>query len=527
MAVYGIDLCTTYSFVAGVDVAKRPKVHRYQDGVDTTPSVVYFESPGNVVVGQDAKDSAVLDPDNVVSLIKRDMGHDVTRNIHGRDYSPPEISALILRKLASDVNLQTGDTVADVVITVPAYFGAGEREATRTAGELAGLNVIDIISEPIAAAITYGLLGTSGDSRILVYDLGGGTFDTTMISLANGDITVVCTDGDHELGGANWDERLVLHLAERFKDQHPDAGDPLEDKQTEQQLRKDAESVKKTLSNKTRHTITVTHGGRTARVEVTREEFEELTRDLLDRTVEITRRTIDTARKKGVGSYDHLMLVGGSAKMPAVAERLHAEFGVTPRLQDPDLSVAKGAALYAFEETYRRLVKAGDERAARELADRQGLSSGQREQMEKRSITTVASRAFGIITRNRATGRDRVAHLVEANATLPADVTQEFATIEDGQTSVRIQVMEQAGATASDEVEDNQRIGEGDLRIPPGKPEGFPISVTFTLDSSGLLHVMACENETGHRLELDIQIGGMSEEEVARARTSLALVQVD
>ncbi|WP_062443653.1 Hsp70 family protein [Herbidospora daliensis] len=526
MAVHGIDLGTTYSCIASVDDVSRPTVHRNAEDADTTPSVVFFETPENVVVGQTAKDSAVLEPDLVVSRIKRDMGLDVTRTMHGRPYTPEEISAFVLRKLAADAEMATGSRVEDVVITVPAYFGAAERDATRKAGQIAGLNVIDIISEPIAAAITYGVLNPGEDCRILVYDLGGGTFDTTVITLRDGDIEVVCTDGDHELGGADWDDRLVELLAERFRLEHPDVTDPLDDKQTEQQLRRDAEELKKSLTSRTKHTVRVMHDGRVAKAEVSREDFERLTRDLLDRTVEITRRTLATARSKGVDSFDHLVLVGGSAKMPAVAETLAKELGVQPRLQDPDLAVAKGAALYAFEETYRRLLAGGAREQAEEMAARAGLSSGEQQRIAGRTIKTVASRAFGIKAVSVNTRREYVAHLVQANDPLPADVTEGFATLDDYQTRVAIEVMEQAGAEASEAVEDNNRIAEGDLAIPPGKPAGFPIEVTFTLDTSGLLHVTAREHETGQELSLNVQIGGMTEEDVAESRASLSHLTV-
>ncbi len=213
--------------------------------------------------------------------------------------------------------------------------------------------------------------------------------------------------------------------------------------------------------------------------------------------------------------------------MPAVAEALQKEFGLTPQLQDPDLAVAKGAALYAFEETFRRLLSSGQQAEAEAMALEAGLSETQRRQIEGRTIKTVASRAFGIIA-TRGTQRQRyVAHLVHANDSLPASVTEGFATLDDNQATVAIRVMEQAGSAESDEVDDNTTIGEGELRIPPGKPKGFPIEVTFTLDASGLLHVTARENETGRQLDLDIQIGGMSEEEVASSRASLSEIRVD
>lgn len=543
MAVYGIDLGTTYSCIASIDEVGRPTVLRNMEGTDTTPSVVYFESGDNVIVGATAKDTAALEPDNVVSLIKRDMGRDVTRPIHGFEYTPEELSAFILLKLATDARTTTGEEARDVVVTVPAYFGAAERDATRKAGRIAGLNVIDIISEPIAAAITYGVLNPTGeagrgqaggqggaaprDRTILVYDLGGGTFDTTVIALKGGHIEVICTDGDHELGGADWDSRLVEYLAEQFREQHPDAGDPLDDKQTEQQLRRDAEEAKKVLTSRTQHTVRVMHEGRVAAVEVSREKFEELTKDLLDRTLEITGRTLATAADKGVEDYDDLVLVGGSTKMPAVAARLESELSLKPRLQDPDLAVAKGAALYAFEETFRRLLQKGDRERAEEMASRAGLSAEQQRHIASRQIKTVASRAFGIVVvTDREAGTEHVAHLVHANDELPAGRTEDFFTVYDDQTAADIRVMEQAGSVESDDLMDNNEIATGVVKLPPGKKSGWPIEVTFSLDASGLLHVTAVEKETGERLELHVDVGGMSEDEVERSRAALSRVQV-
>jgi len=527
MAVYGIDLGTTYSCIACIDEVGRPTVLRNLEGTDTTPSVVYFESPENVVVGATAKDTAVLDPDNVVSLVKRDMGRDVTRPIHGFEYTPEELSAFILLKLATDARTTNGEDARDVVITVPAYFGAAERDATRKAGRIAELNVIDIISEPIAAAITYGVLNPlQGDRTILVYDLGGGTFDTTVIALKGGHIEVICTDGDHELGGADWDARLVEYLAERFRDEHPDAGDPLDDKQTEQQLRRDAEDAKKALTLRMSQTVRVMHEGRVAAVEVTREKFEEITKDLLDRTIEITGRTLATAADKGVHDYDDLVLVGGSTKMPAVASRLSTELGLSPKLADPDLAVAKGAALYAFEETFRRLLQAGATERAEEMAAKAGLSAEQQNQIAARQIKTVASRAFGIVVLDRDNGAEEVAHLVRANDELPAGRSEDFFTVHDDQTAADVRVMEQAGSVASPDLADNNEIATGVIAIPSGKKQGWPIQVTFTLDSSGLLHVTALEKETGERLELQVDVGGMSEDDVERSRAALSRVQV-
>jgi len=526
VAVFGIDLGTTYSCIAYVDDTGRPTVLRNLEGADTTPSAVYFESPDSVVVGATAKDTAVLEPDLVVELIKREMGRHLTLQMHGRLYTPEEISAFILRKLAADAEAACGLPVKDVVITVPAYFGIAERDATRKAGEIAGLNVIDVLSEPIAAAISYGVLEPDVDRTILVYDLGGGTFDTSVITIRDGDIQVVCTDGDHELGGVDWDERLAEYAVEAFLAQHPDASHPLDDPSTVQDIRIQVEEVKKRLSVTTSRTMRVLHDGRVATVEITREQFETLTRDLLDRTVEITRRAIDVAQQRGVTHFDDVVLVGGSSKMPAVAARLREELGFQPRLHDPDLAVAKGAARYAFEETYRRLVASGAANEAHNMARRAGLTPAQEDAIAARKIRTVAARGFGVLCYSAETDSEHVVHLIHGNDPLPVEATRTFYTVYDSQEEVGVAVMEQAGSTESERPEDNTRIAVGPISIPPGKPAGWPIDVTFRLDTSGLLQVVATEQSTQQRLDLAIQVGGMSDEDVARSREALARVRV-
>ncbi|MQA24020.1 MAG: Hsp70 family protein [Micromonosporaceae bacterium] len=539
MAVFGVDLGTTYSCISYVDSSGRPVVLRNLEGSDTTPSAVYFESPEDVVVGAAAKDTAVLEPDLVIELIKREMGRHLTLKMHGRTYTPEEISAFLLRKLAADAEAATGEQVTDLVVTVPAYFGIAERDATRKAGDIAGLNVIDVLSEPIAAAISYGVLAPDADRTILVYDLGGGTFDTTVISMREGDIQVVCTDGDHELGGVDWDERLAEYVVEAFVEQHPDTSHPLDDPATVQDIRAQVEEAKKRLSTARQRTLRVVHEGRVAAVTLTRQQFEEMTSDLLDRTVDITRRALDVARKRGVRRLDEVVLVGGSAKMPAVVERLRKELGgvlkAAPKLHDPDLSVAKGAALYAFEETYRRLLSAGSdgkERAER-MARWAGLSASQEQAMAKRQIRTVASRGFGVLCYSAETGSEHVVHLIHSNDALPVDATRTFYTVYDDQGEVGVQVMEQAGSVESEAPGDNKMIASGPIGVPPGKPAGWPIDVTFHLDASGLLHVAAAEQsgerQPGERsrLDLEIQVGGMSSEDVARSRASLSHVRVN
>ncbi|MFC9897643.1 Hsp70 family protein [Nocardia sp. NPDC127579] len=527
MAVFGIDLGTTYSCIAYMDDVGRPAIVRLSEGRDILPSVVYFESAEDITVGAAAKESALIQPDLVVGLIKREMGNEYkTPEIHGRRYSPEEVSAYILRKLAAEAEQFSGHEVRDVVITVPAYFGAAERESTRRAGEIAGLNVIDIVSEPVAAAVDYGVVSGGTDADILVYDLGGGTFDTTVISIRGGDIQVVCTDGDHDLGGADWDRRLVEYFAEEFRAGQPDASDPLESSEVEQDLLKLAEEAKQMLSSKKELTRKILHDGRRVDVTLTRQGFEDLTRDLLDRTIDITKRTVEEAARRGVSSFDKVLLVGGSTRMPAVLTRLTEQFGFDVKVHDPDLAVAKGATRYAFEESFRHAVISGDTEKAKQLAAEAGLSAADEQVIAQRQIQTVASRSFGMEATDKTTRIKRVHHLIHGNDVLPTEATQPFYTLEDGQTRIRVRVHEQAGARESDKLENNACIGEGDVAIPPGKLAGWPIDVTFGLAKNGTLDVVAIERETGARLDLTIDVGGMTEDEVEQARQSVSAAAV-
>ena len=381
MATYGIDLGTTYSCIAYVDGTGRPVVLKSAVGEDTTPSAVYFESPDNVVVGRQAKDSAVLAPHLVVELVKRQMGEDVHYSFHGQDHTPESISALILRELAHAAQQQTGEEVRDVVITVPAYFGLLEREATRKAGQIAGLNVLDVLAEPVAAALNYQALDHQAPSEvrhIFIYDLGGGTFDTTVIRIDGDDIQVICTDGNHHLGGADWDSTIIDYLLRGFTEQYPQL-DPGGDEQFMQDLATSAEQLKKALSATRARKHNVRFDGSVVQLELTREHLDELTSELLERTMEITERTIATAREKGVDGFDDVLLVGGMTITPAIAQTLKERFGLDARLQDPHLAVAKGAALFALMKKVKvSMPDDGDvgpaPGAAQQLADQLGIT---------------------------------------------------------------------------------------------------------------------------------------------------------
>ena len=552
---FGIDLGTTHSCIAYVDpVSGRPVVVPSAIGEETTPSVVYFEARDKVMVGAAAKSSAVLAPHLVAQLIKRQMGRrDVVAEYHGQKYPPEKISALILRELIRATR-QHGETrqssetgqpstlvVRDVVITVPAYFGIAEHDATRKAGEIAGLTVLDVIPEPVAAALHYQSLHTEpGVRHLLVCDLGGGTFDTTVIRIDGDDIHVVCIDGDPRLGGADWDERIRDHLITGFTAQHPRL-DPTADDEFTQSLTGTAEQLKKDLSRTESRRTDLRFAGAVARLELTRNTLEELTADLLDRVVEITGRTIDLAGSKGVQNFDDVVLVGGMTKMPAVGRRLAERLGLSARLHEPDLAVAKGAALFARIVQARQALPerngAISRAAAENAADHLGMSVEQVAAIAAKKVTTVVPRAFGVkaldsrdplFQTNPIAARKMIAHLLRANTTLPADTgPYPFGISVENQRMVEIEVWEQRGPVESDELTHNAVIGRGILTgLPPHKPVGYPVEVTFFMSETGTLTVQASDPDSGAELKFDLQIGGMDQAAVEAARTSIARHEV-
>lgn len=549
--VFGIDLGTTYSCISHVDEYSKPVVIDNLEGDKITPSVVYFESRDNIVVGKNAKNASKIYEDRTVSFVKRSMGDPLfAREMDGTTYTPEMVSSLILRKVVGDaeqcLGLAAGD-IKKVVITCPAYFGINQREATKQAGELAGLEVLDIINEPTAAAICYGLDQADGDQTVLVFDLGGGTFDVTVIEIKDSGVQVIYTDGDHELGGKDWDDRLVNLVAERFLQQNPGADDPREESQALQQLVLDAEEAKKSLTQKEKHVVFVAR----EKVELTREAFEASTADLLDRTIDITRRVLDQSARRGRTKVDKILLVGGSTRMPQVPRRLKEVFGYESRMFEPDLAVAKGAALYGYQLMLGNLIKvelarefnrpideidlktadpAAKERAAEKVAASPGnvFRLGSRELLERAQIdiVNVSSKSFGIVVVSQKDRQDReVAFLIPNNTPLPAETCETgFGTLQANQREVLVQVMEQKGEAESTLLDNNRMIVDGDLApLPPGLPAGAPIHVTFRLERNGLLKVKALEPSSGAELQLEATVEGVMSREQAEAARGLLL----
>jgi molecular chaperone DnaK (HSP70) len=540
LRMFGIDLGTTYSAIAYVDETGRPAVCHNTDGHDTTPSVVYFENPANVVVGAVAKESAVAYPDRVVSLIKREMGSDAEFDFDGVRHTPESISALILKQLAQDASTYTHGEVHSAVITVPAYFGMLERDATKNAGRIAGLDVIGIVPEPVAAALHYEATTGANDKTILVYDLGGGTFDTTVIRVSETEIEVICTDGNDHLGGADWDMRLRDHLLERFTEQVPPGTEPEDDQQFMQDLMTTSEDVKRQLSRVQSRPVALRGAGVAARIDVTRAEFETLTKDLLDQTIDITRRTLDTLERKAPGTrIDEVLLVGGATQMPAVTERLTAEFGWSPKLHDPHLAVAKGAALYALGRVvHKEVEQARDEAetteqaqrqaedAVRTVAERTGIAAETLQTLADKHTSNVLPKAFGVklVDTDDPGWRDRpthyyVSHLVHANDRLPAASELVAQTIDDNQREVEIELFEQSGAEEGRELDQNKPLtdGAGTLGPFPPMPAGSPVDITMRISDEGLLDLSAVERSSGESLNIQVRVSVMSDEQVERA----------
>jgi molecular chaperone DnaK (HSP70) len=540
MTTFGIDLGTTNSCIAYIDDSGRPVVVKNALGEAATPSVVYFESPDRITVGQAAKDIAVLAPHLVAQLIKREMGRPGQLfTYHKHDYTPEMISAFILRELARSAAEALNEPVRDVVITIPAYFGVAEREATRRAGELAGLNVLDVLPEPVAAALSYQDQQVTDEVRhVLVFDLGGGTFDTTVIRIDGKEVTVICTDGDKRLGGADWDQRIGAYLLKEFAKQHPGL-DPRADEQFMQELAITAESMKHDLNSRSTRRCNIRFGGSVAQVELSREQLEELTDDLLERAFAITRRTIEEARRKGVPDLGEVILVGGMTRTPAVAVRLKEQFGLESRRHEPDLAVARGAALFALITQARRTTGLGGgagqvsgAAALEEVAGRLGISRDKAEEMMSRRVATVVPRGFGVkvidqndplFHSNPLKARSYVVHLLPANTPLPFSVGPvQLATGADNQPGVDIEVWEQKGEIESEELADNTYIGRGRLRSLVGLPAGSPIELTFSMNETGLLTVHAVEPGSGKEVRFDLQIGGMDQTAMDEARAAVA-----
>jgi molecular chaperone DnaK len=546
--VFGIDLGTTYSCIAQVDEYGKPVVLANFENERTTPSVVFFEDDGSVIVGNEAKNMLKTDPQKVVSFIKRNMGDPNFLFIHNdTQYKPEEISSFILKKLVKDASEKVGFEVKDVVITCPAYFGINEREATKIAGEIAGLNVKSIINEPTAAALTYGIDQVQ-DQTVLVYDLGGGTFDITMIQVKPQAIDVVVTGGDHNLGGKLWDDALMSYFADKFKEETGIEDDIFSNPETMGDLQINAESAKKTLSQRDKTKVNVLYGTDRVTVEVTKEKFNEITKDLAERTIMLTKQMLEDASKKGFTTFDKILLVGGSTRMPQIKEILEQNFPNTSiESFDPDESVAKGAAIYGQQlalngELIKRLseklgVSEEDvkldkvsekelKEAEQDVADKTGLTLGAVKKARTK-IGNVVSKSFGILAFVND-NEQKVVNMILKQTTVPAEISQTFTTHEANQENVEISVYENELSDNHVDISMSKEIGTGLIDgIPSNLPAGSPIQVTFKINEEGRLDIHAMEMTGKKELNLTVEttsvISGQELEEAKERSKAIKL----
>lgn len=481
--IIGIDLGTTNSCVAVMEGGE-PVVITNAEGNRTTPSVVAFTKDGERLVGEVAKRQAVTNPDRTIISIKRHMGKDYKKVIDGKEYTPQEISAMILQKIKADAESYLGETITDAVITVPAYFTDSQRQATKDAGRIAGLNVKRIINEPTAAALAYGLDKTEGHQKIMVFDLGGGTFDVSILDVGDGVFEVLATRGNNNLGGDDFDQAIIDYVAEEFKKEH--GIDLRENSMALQRLKEAAEKAKKELSTTMTTNINLPFVTATAagplhlNMDLTRAKFNELTEHLVEKTMEPVKLALEDAGLKA-SDIDKVLLVGGSTRIPAVQEAVKRLTGKTPQKDiNPDECVAIGAAIQG------------------------GVLSGEVKDLLLLDVTPLS---LGIETLGGVTTK-----IIERNTTIPTRKSQIFSTAADNQTSVEIHVVQGERQFAKDNTTLGRFILDG---IPPA-PRGVPqIEVTFDIDANGIVNVSAKDLGTGREQKITITSStNLTEEEI-------------
>lgn len=512
----GIDLGTTFSAAAHIDDYGKPQIIPNSESERITPSVILFEDE-NAVVGTLAKNNSVAEPERIVDFVKREMGKprdQFYREFNGRIYSAEELSALILKKLKGDAERFLKEPVTDAVITVPAYFNDAERTATITAGQLAGLNVLQIINEPTAAAVAYGLDKLEEDQTVFVFDLGGGTFDVTVMRIEGHNIRMVATNGDHRLGGKDWDDVIVNRVAEEFDREHGE--NPLLDLQSYQDLQSRALAAKMQLSSRERTAIVHSYNGKSVKVELTRAEFEKRTQHLVERCKIICEIVMQEAKMQW-SDLDKVLLVGGMTRMPMVREMI-AKLSPVPLGNEvnPDEAVAIGATIQAILLMLDEEEKCGERMLPEET--RQQFSSHDGALMQ---ITNITSHTLGVVLWDDRQLEEYVFPMIRKMTAMPATAKNYFGTASANMPRAVVRIVEGESSLPGECV----TLGTCDVELPPFLPKGSPVELVYEYNANQILEVavQACGNETKISIERNT---GLAPHEVAQAKAGLAALNV-
>jgi molecular chaperone DnaK len=513
----GIDLGTTFSAVAHIDAYGKPQIIPNAESERITPSVILFDG-ANVVVGTSAKNSAVAEPEKIVDFIKREMGkpkEQFHREFNGIIYSAEELSALIVKKLIIDAERYLKEPVTDAVITVPAYFNDAERTATIMGGQLAGLNVLQIINEPTAAALAYGLDKLEEDQTVFVFDLGGGTFDVTIMRIEKQQLHIIATNGDHRLGGKDWDDIIVNYVAEEFDRGHGE--NPLLDLQSYQDLQTRAVAAKLQLSSRKRTTIVHNHQGKSVKVELSRQDFEKRTRHLIEKCKAICEIVMQEA-KMTWDKIDKTLLVGGMTRMPMVRDMI-AQLSTAPLVVDvnPDEAVAIGASIQATLSMLHE----------EDLTGERVLGEGTRQQFSCRDgrliqVNDITSHTLGVVLWDETNLEEYVYPMIRKRTAIPASARNSFGTASSNMQHALVKVVEGESTLPAD----CTPLGVCDVELPPFLPKGSPVELTYRYNANQVLEVAveACGNQSKVKIERNT---GLAPGEMDKAIAGLGKLNVE
>ena len=530
--VVGIDLGTTFSAIAHVNEHAQVEIIPNAESDRITPSVIMFEDD-LVTVGKVAKQNASAVPEQIVEFVKREMGKskdEFSREFEGKEYSAEELSALVLQKLKQDAEAYLDTEITDSVITVPAYFKDAEREATRNAGKIAGLNVLQVLNEPTAAALAYGLDQLGSDQNVFVFDLGGGTFDVTVMKVSESRIEMIATHGDHKLGGKDWDDKIILYVAEEFSNEHGE--DPLQDLHAYQDIQLRAIEAKESLSRRQKARIVCNYNGKSSRVELTREKFEELTNDLVERC----RGMCEFVLIEGNITWDNIdtvLLVGGSTRMPMVQEMIAQISGkeINPQEVNPDDAVALGAAVQGTLRQIEEVASGTSDTAAEEdipdaVRDR-FIGAGGAPKVE---VVDGATHNLGLVALNEK-HEDAIFVMIPKMEPVPCEKVDTFGTAVPDQRTADIKVVQGLEhGQLKDEIDsavfEECKLTEFPLALPPGLEQGAPIQVTYKYNLDQTLEVTA-KGPDGRTESVTIERSTLDESEVAEATRNLQRLEVE